>query len=223
MGSEGGRETLNLNKTGGSFGNFLGSLGDIFNKNAEGGLAEKLGNVFDAGGNLFGDIFGGLPDLFGGLFDSLGGLFGKGGPGGGGGLLSGLASMIPGIGPVLGGALGIFGLKNGGVMNNGSKVSGYATGGIANGSKQGHLAMLHGREAVVPLPNGNKIPVDMKGAATGMQNNNVTVNVSTDGQVQSSSNGAMGENLGQVIAAAVQKELHNQKRAGGILNKHGAA
>lgn len=218
----GGMEGVILNKTGGSFGNFLGSLGDIFNKNAEGGLAEKLGNVFDAGGNLFGDIFGGLPDLFGGLFDSLGGLFGKGGPGGGG-LLSGLASMIPGVGPMLGGALGIFGLKNGGIMNNGSKVSGYATGGIANGPKQGHLAMLHGREAVVPLPNGNKIPVDMKGAATGMQNNNVTVNVSTDGQVQSSSNGAMGENLGQVIAAAVQKELHNQKRAGGILNKHGAA
>lgn len=226
MGSEGGMESLNLNKTGGSFGNFLGSLGDIFNKNAEGGLAEKLGNVFDAGGNLFGDIFGGLPDLFGNLFGdlfgSLGSLFGKGGAGGGG-LLSGLASMIPGIGPVLGGALGIFGLKNGGIMNNGSKVSGYATGGIANGSEQGHLAMLHGREAVVPLPNGNKIPVDMKGAGPGMQNNNVTVNVSTDGQTQSSANGAMGENLGQVIAAAVQKELHNQKRAGGILNKHGAA
>ena len=130
--------------------------------------------------------------------------------------------MIPGIGPILGGALGIFGFKNGGIMNNGSKVSGYATGGIADGPNSGHLAMLHGREAVVPLPNGNSIPVQMNGNG-GMQNNNVTVNVSTDGQVQSSANGAMGENLGQVIAAAVQKELHNQKRAGGILNKHGAA
>ena len=221
MGSEGGIETLNLNKTGGSFGNFLGSLGDIFNKNAEGGLVEKLGNAFSAGGNLFGDIFGGLPDLFGGLFDSLGGLFGAGGAGGGG-LLSGLASMIPGIGPILGGAMSLFGFKNGGIMNNGSKVAGYAAGGIADGPSKGHLAMLHGREAVVPLPNGNSIPVQMNGNG-GMQNNNVTVNVSTDGQVQSSSNGAMGENLGQVIAAAVQKELHNQKRAGGILNKHGAA
>jgi len=195
QGSEGGMETVTLNKTGGSFGNFLGSLSDIFDKNAEGGFVEKLGLAFEAGGGLLGDIFGGLPDLLGSLF----------GGGAGGGFLS------------------LFGFKNGGIMNNGSKVSGYATGGIADGPKQGHLAMLHGREAVVPLPNGNKIPVDMKGMGTGMQNNNVTVNVSTDGQVQSSANGAMGENLGQVIAAAVQKELHNQKRAGGILNKHGAA
>jgi len=97
----------------------------------------------------------------------------------------------------------------------------YSTGGIANGPNSGHLAMLHGKEAVVPLPNGNSIPVEMKNG--GQSVNNVTVNVSTDGQTQSSSNGAMGENLGQVIAAAVQKELHNQKRAGGILNKHGAA
>ena len=81
--------------------------------------------------------------------------------------------------------------------------------------------MLHGKEAFVPLPNGNSIPVEMKNGSQSV--NNVTVNVSTDGQTQSSSNGAMGENLGQVIAAAVQKELHNQKRAGGILNKHGAA
>ena len=97
----------------------------------------------------------------------------------------------------------------------------YSTGGIANGPNSGHLAMLHGKEAVVPLPNGNSIPVEMKNGSQSV--NNVTVNVSTDGQTQSSSNGAMGENLGQVIAAAVQKELHNQKRAGGILNKHGAA
>lgn len=148
-------------------------------------------------GDMFTNLFGNL----GGVFDTLlGGLFGQGGAG----------------------IMSIFGFKNGGIMNNGSKVSGYATGGIADGPNSGHLAMLHGREAVVPLPNGNSIPVQMNGNG-GMQNNNVTVNVSTDGQTQSSANGAMGENLGQVIAAAVQKELHNQKRAGGILNKHGAA
>ena len=97
----------------------------------------------------------------------------------------------------------------------------YSTGGIANGPNSGHLAMLHGKEAIVPLPNGNSIPVEMKNSGQGV--NNVTVNVSTDGQTQSSSNGQDASNLGQVIAAAVQKELHNQKRAGGILNKHGAA
>lgn len=98
---------------------------------------------------------------------------------------------------------------------------GYSAGGIANGPQAGYPATLHGKEAIVPLPNGNSIPVDMKGGMG--QQNNVTVNVSTDGQSQSSANGPMAEGLGQVIAAAVQKELHNQKRAGGILNKHGAA
>ena len=206
-------------KMGGIFDNFIGSITDLFSDTGDGFLT-KLGNIFDAGAFAFGDLFSMLPNLFGDLFSGLGGLFGGGG--GAGGLLSGALSMIPGIGPVLGGITGLFGFKNGGIMNNGSKVAGYATGGIADGPKQGHLAMLHGREAVVPLPNGNSIPVQMNGAG-GMQNNNVTVNVSTDGQTQSSANGPMGENLGQVIAAAVQKELHNQKRAGGILNKHGAA
>ena len=212
-------ERKSVTNVGGIFGQFVNDVRGLFSGDAP--FLQSLGNIFSSGvegfGSLFGDLFGNLGSLFG----NLGGLFGGGG-GAGGGLLSGLASMIPGIGPILGGAMSIFGFKNGGIMNNGSKVSGYATGGIADGPNSGHLAMLHGREAVVPLPNGNSIPVQMNGNG-GMQNNNVTVNVSTDGQVQSSANGAMGENLGQVIAAAVQKELHNQKRAGGILNKHGAA
>lgn len=36
----------------------------------------------------------------------------------------------------------------------------FADGGIASGSKSGFTALLHGTEAVVPLPNGNSIPVD---------------------------------------------------------------
>ena len=53
---------------------------------------------------------------------------------------------------------------------------------------------------------------------------NVVVNVSTDGQTNvDSKNGPVGENLGKVLAAAVQKELQNQKRSGGILSPYGAA
>ena len=106
----------------------------------------------------------------------------------------------------------------------GGIVEGYATGGIARGRDAGYPAILHGTEAVVPLPNGKSIPVDMKGAG---QNNNVTVNVAIDGQgnarqdTQATSN--EGTNLGSAIAAAVQKELQNQKRACGILNPMGAS
>ena len=127
-------------------------------------------------------------------------------------------------GTSFGNFLGIDGGKTGGVFSNGGKVSGYSTGGIAKGPGAGYPAILHGTEAVVPLPNGKSIPVDMKGAG---QNNNVTVNVAIDGQgnarqdTQATSN--QGADLGTAIAAAVQKELHNQKRAGGILNPMGVS
>ena len=108
-------------------------------------------------------------------------------------------------------------------MSEGSKVPGYATGGVARGSEAGYPATLHGTEAIVPLPNGRSIPVEMQG---NNQNNNVTVNVALDGngngKQNSQANGKQGENLGSVIAAAVQKELLNQKRAGGILSPYGA-
>ena len=127
-------------------------------------------------------------------------------------------------GSSFGSFLGIPAGKTGGVFSNGGKVSGYATGGVAKGPGSGYPAILHGTEAVVPLPNGKSIPVDMKNAG---QNNNVTVNVSMNGQggaqQNTQSDGSQGANLGAAIAAAVQKELHNQKRAGGILNPMGAS
>ncbi|HKK61236.1 MAG TPA: hypothetical protein VJ951_01670, partial [Bacteroidales bacterium] len=52
-------------------------------------------------------------------------------------------------------------------LNNFSSVPGYAEGGIASGSESGHLAMLHGTEAVIPLKSGN-VPVTV----TGDNNNN---------------------------------------------------
>jgi hypothetical protein len=39
----------------------------------------------------------------------------------------------------------------------------YADGGIARGPASGYAATLHGAEAVVPLPDGNTIPVEIKG------------------------------------------------------------
>jgi hypothetical protein len=109
-------------------------------------------------------------------------------------------------------------------MSEGKKVAGYAVGGIARGPQAGYPALLHGTEAVVPLPNGKSIPVDMKGAG---QNNNVTVNVAIDkdgnAKQDSQADSNDGANLGTAIAAVVQKELLNQKRAGGILNPMGVS
>jgi len=119
-------------------------------------------------------------------------------------------------------ARNLFDYRNGGVSSNGKKLQGYATGGVARGSTSGYPAMLHGTEAVVPLGNGRSIPVQMSG--NGGSTNNIVVNISTDGQ--SSKEGSSGPDMGKLggaIATAVQVELQNQKRSGGILNPYGVA
>jgi len=68
----------------------------------------------------------------------------------GGGLAGGILGGISGI---AGGAIsGIYDIYSGK----------YAEGGIATGPVSGYAAQLHGTEAVVPLPDGRSIPVEMK-------------------------------------------------------------
>ena len=230
-----GAEGVGIDKAKGSLDNFLGSLGDLFDKNTEGGFVEKVGIAFEAGGNMFSDLFSGFGNMFMSLFSRI---FGGGGSSTssqlGGMFLSSLlgSGMSVGMGSFGGSATQnpspagptIYQARYGGVVSEGKKMPGYATGGIAKGSQAGYPVMLHGTEAVVPLPNNRSIPVDLKG--TGQQNN-VTVNVSVDSEgnaeQDSQANGQRGASLGQAIAAAVQKELQNQKRSGGILNPYGVS
>jgi len=144
-------------------------------------------------------------------------------------ILADLASMIAKqmvfsmfSGTAFGGFMGIPGARTGGIMSDGEKVSGYATGGVARGPGAGYPAVLHGTEAVVPLPNGRSIPVEMQGG--GRSQNNIVVNVSSSGQTSTEgSTGPDMDKLGGAIAEAVQKELQAQKRSGGILNPYGVA
>ena len=104
----------------------------------------------------------------------------------------------------------------------------FTSGGIARGGTQGYPATLHGTEAVVPLPHNRKIPVELMGGAGGQQNNvSVTVNMASGGsgqdQSQTTSDSNQASQLGDIIAKAVQAELQNQKRSGGILNPYGVA
>lgn len=113
-----------------------------------------------------------------------------------------------------------------GFMRYGGITEGYSSGGIAKGPQSGYPALLHGSEAVVPLPDGKTIPVALSGSAG--QQNNVTVNVSVDNQGNATQRmGGNTENqaagLGKAIAQAVQQELINQKRSGGILSPYGTA
>jgi len=113
--------------------------------------------------------------------------------------------------------------RSGGIFSpQGKLAQGYATGGVARGSTSGYPVTMHGTEAVVPLPNGKSIPVEMKNS--GGTNNNIVVNISSDGQ--SNTRGSSGpdmDKMGNAVAMAVQAELQNQKRSGGILNPYGVA
>tara|TARA_Y100000004_G_scaffold4696_1_gene5627 strand:+ start:1218 stop:5357 length:4140 start_codon:yes stop_codon:yes gene_type:complete len=105
--------------------------------------------------------------------------------------------------------------RQGGIMSKHGRS--YAHGGIAEGPSSGYGAILHGREAVVPLPNGRAIPVEMAGGGKMNTNNtNITVNIDdsgTTGKVDTDG----GAELGNAINMAVQSELEKQMRPGGIL------
>ena len=105
--------------------------------------------------------------------------------------------------------------RSGGIMSAPGYRS-FSMGGVASGPNSGYPAVLHGTEAVVPLPNGRSIPVEMSGGA-GVNNINVNVNMTT-GQVDSESDNAQMIGIGKAIAEAVKNELEVQQRPGGSLS-----
>ena len=106
-------------------------------------------------------------------------------------------------------------------------IPGFANGGIVHKPTIAQIGEGRYSEAVVPLPDGKRIPVDLGGAKGGSTTNNVTVDVHVTGTGQATSrvsgDSSQGAELGNLIAQAVQRELQNQKRSGGILNPYGTA
>jgi hypothetical protein len=112
---------------------------------------------------------------------------------------------------------GGLGGREGGVMKSPGYRS-FGTGGVSTGPDSGYPATLHGTEAVVPLPNGRSIPVEMSGGAGG---NNISVNVNmTTGETSSTGGGEQAYALGRAISTAVQTELEKQQRPGGTLSPY---
>lgn len=133
-------------------------------------------------------------------------------------------NMIPGVGGFLstgframtqGAAGGVIPMATGGIMDRSM--------GLQSVIKQPTYLVGEGRynEAVVPLPNGRSIPVQMHGGSSQSNNVAVTVNMSNNGS-QTQSEGQDPAKLGQAIAAAVQRELVAQKAPGGLLNRYSA-
>jgi hypothetical protein len=163
------------------------------------------------------------------------------------------ASIIGDIGQmiarilILRGLSQLFGSATGGMATPGADVSQLAypgqfaaggvipmaAGGITSRARQQGLGVIKQptylvgeakyNEAVVPLPNGRAIPVQMHGNNTSSNNVQVNVNLSQNGEAKTDTKGPDMNNLGAAIASAVQKELLAQKAPGGILSRYGAA
>jgi hypothetical protein len=109
----------------------------------------------------------------------------------------------------------MFGFANGGIAPGGYRA--FANGGLVNKPTLGMIGEGKYNEAVVPLPDGKSIPVK------GVGNNNVTVNVAVDsnGQAKATeSSGSGAKELGYLISQAVQSELVDQQRPGGLLSAY---
>jgi tape measure domain-containing protein len=102
-------------------------------------------------------------------------------------------------------------------INGGNIFEEFAKGGIVNGPTAALIGEGGMNEAVVPLPNGKAIPVDMRGASGGNVNSNVTVNVTNDGSSSDSDPNGPAK-LGKAIDTAVRKVIMDERRSGGLLS-----
>ena len=121
--------------------------------------------------------------------------------------------------PLAGWFGGLFSAK-GNVLENGKHLTAYAKGGVidsphfkymANGGVA--VAGEKGAEAILPLSRGSdgKLGVKSQGGGT-----NIVVNVDASGSTVEG-NETEGRALGRLIGAAIQAEIVNQKRPGGLL------
>ena len=180
--------------------------GSMTAQQALAGFFQNLSNYFaDAVSKMIAEwlkveALNGLKSLLGGL----GGMFG----GGGGGPLSDLNAPQTINNPL--------GYANGGLVPGGFRA--FATGGIVTGPTLGLVGEGRYNEAVIPLPDGKSVPVDLGGLSGGMSSAPIMVNVSVDAKGSTvEGDESRANDLGRAISVAVQSELIKQQRPGGLL------
>jgi tape measure domain-containing protein len=145
-------------------------------------------------------------------------------------------SFVPGLGSFSGGAgfgqqtqlpsgVGI-GAGNGIIQNPGGQGFGtlgpnfgfrqFAQGGVVTGPTLGLVGEGRFNEAVVPLPDGRRIPVDLGGNTGNNISTNIVVNVN-NGQASSQVNGSNGQAFGRELEGAVRSVILKESRPGGII------
>jgi len=148
-------------------------------------------------------------------------------------LIKGIMSLLPGLAPGAGlsdlsapatinnplGDLtnigGQYQFANGGIAAGG--FTAFANGGIVTGPTLGLVGEGRYNEAVIPLPDGKSVPVDLGGAMGSQITSNIVVNVSSDGKTSSSGAGSDSAGLGRKIEGAVKQVIVGELRPGGLL------
>ncbi|MAA77517.1 MAG: hypothetical protein CML73_05745 [Rhodobiaceae bacterium] len=166
-----------------------------------------------------GSMFGNLSDMFANMVQEIIAQWVK-------------VQLIQGLGSIFGGMMGGGGTQqsaaqqvgwptarpyaNGGMAYGG--FTPFASGGIVKGPTLGLVGEGRHNEAIVPLPNGKSIPVDMGKGMGGDINSSVVVNISNGGGSESSTKGSQGNQLAKGIEGAVKDVIMREMRPGGMIS-----
>jgi len=94
----------------------------------------------------------------------------------------------------------------------------FANGGIVTGPTLGLVGEGRYNEAIIPMPNGKSVPVELGGAMGSPITSNIVVNVSSDGKTSSSNTGSDSAGLGRRLEGAVKQVIVDELRPGGLLS-----
>jgi tape measure domain-containing protein len=146
--------------------------------------AQQIGQQGGALGNSLGSVTGVIGAAASSIMGIVAGVS-QMGSGGTSGVLGGIGSIFMGLGGALGGIGGMFGgglssaFSGGASSAIGTGASGWSTafstplrfanGGVVNGPTLGMVGEGKYNEAIVPLPDGRSIPVQMKGPGGGLR------------------------------------------------------
>jgi hypothetical protein len=141
---------------------------------------------------------------------------GKNQSSGGGDLVNGLLGMLFGGGGGKGGTTGGLDL---GLLS--PLIPGFAVGGMVTSPTLALVGEGIHNEAIVPLPNGRSIPVDLKGmgessGGNGAISNAISVTIQNSGQAKETSRGDANA-IANLVRNLVTEGLINERRPGGLL------
>jgi tape measure domain-containing protein len=116
---------------------------------------------------------------------------------------------------------------DGGIMTSRGKLplKRYAGGGIARSAQLAMYGEGSRPEAIVPLPDGRAIPVNLRGGGGAPVQINTTINVDGGGGGSAADNQALAKEIQKQVVPSIRKmvdeRLVTQSRSGGMLNRGG--